>query len=106
LIRYKAGVSVLGIKPEILAAYSLIDAAFSPNDAVITSAVDGKHGPKSMHPLGYAIDLRIRHIVEGEVVTVLKKIMLLLNTWLTDEYDVVLEGDHIHLEFDIHRAVI
>jgi len=100
MLRYKVGVSVLGIKPEILAAYPTIDSAFSPKDAVITSAVNGTHGRKSMHPLGYAIDLRIRHLVDNEV----DKIVLLLKTWLTDEYDVILEDDHIHLEFDIHRA--
>jgi len=107
MIRYKEGVSVLGIKPEILAIYPIIEAAFAPKEAIITSAGEKVkiHGKKSYHYIGYAIDLRTHHLIDGEA----RKILQLLRTWLTSEYDVGLEfegteDEHIHIEFDLHRA--
>jgi hypothetical protein len=95
MIRYKPGVKIQGIQPEILATYNVIESAFSPKTAVITSAKDGRHKRGSLHYSGNAIDLRTRHLVAGEP----EKILLLLREWLTDEFDVILEKDHIHLEF-------
>jgi len=95
MIRYKPGVKVAGIRPEILAAYPVIEAAYGSKTAVITSACDGKHSRGSFHYLGLAIDLRTRHLEEGGA----EQIVKLMVEWLTDEYDVVLESDHIHLEF-------
>jgi len=95
MMRYKPGVKIQGIQPEIVATFPVIESAFSPKEAIITSGRDGKHSPGSLHYSGNAVDLRIRHLVEGES----GKILLLLQTWLTDEFDVVLEEDHIHVEF-------
>jgi len=100
VIRYKPGCKVAGIRPEILAAFPVIEAAYSSKTAVITHALDGKHGWGSLHYVGLAIDLRTKHLEEGGA----ENIVRLLKEWLTDEYDVVLEGkgtdnEHIHLEF-------
>ena len=95
MLRFKPGVKIQGIQPEVVATFPVIESAFSPKTVVITSAKDGKHSRTSLHYSGNAIDLRTRHLVEGEA----DKILLLLREWLTDEFDVVLEEDHIHLEF-------
>lgn len=95
MIRFKPGVKIQGIQPEIVATFPIVESAFSPKTAVITSAKDGRHRRGSLHYSGNAIDLRTRHLVAGEAT----KIILLLRQWLTDEYDVLLEKDHIHLEF-------
>lgn len=61
---------------------------------VITSAYDGKHMTGSYHYKGKALDIRIVHIPEkfwAEIVKDLKRLM-------GEEYDVILEKDHIHIE--------
>mgnify|MGYP001593379548 CR=1 FL=1 len=64
-------------------------------DLVITSANDGKHGDKTLHHKGLALDLRTWTLNgrEMQVAASLKKA-------LGDDYDVVLEKDHIHVEYD------
>lgn len=64
-------------------------------ECVITSANDGKHGDKTLHHKGLALDLRTWNLKgrEGEVTAELKAA-------LGPDYDVVLERDHIHCEYD------
>jgi len=100
MIRFKDGVSLQGIQPEIVATFNTVEAAFAPKVAVITSAKDGKHKRGSLHFSGNAIDLRVRHLVDGEAV----RIHLLIQESLTNEYDVLHEyigtdDEHIHIEF-------
>jgi len=100
MLRFKAGVSLQGIQPEIVATFQTVEAAFAPKEAVVTSAKDGRHKRGSLHFSGNAIDLRVRHLVEGEAV----RIHLTIKTALTDEYDVLHEyigtdDEHIHIEF-------
>lgn len=63
--------------------------------AMITAGLDGKHMVGSLHYVGCAIDMRISHIPYGER----EAIRLELAADLGDDYDVVLEGDHWHIEF-------
>lgn len=60
----------------------------------ITSARDGEHKPGSLHYSGHAIDLRIWSL--PDVLAVRDQIQDALGL----HYDVVLESDHIHLEYD------
>lgn len=64
--------------------------------AVITSAKDGHHMKNSKHYSGNAVDLRTRF---WDKKTQIKVVALLQNT-LGNNYDVVLESTHIHLEYD------
>lgn len=66
-------------------------------DLTLTSAKDGIHMPKSKHYDGMAIDLRIKNIPHKEIT---KSIVQELKNLLGETYDVVLESDHIHIEFD------
>ena len=66
-------------------------------DCVVTSGRDGKHGKNSKHYTDEALDFRIWNL-GGE-----ENIMLVvdaLKDLLGDDYDVVLEPDHIHAEYD------
>jgi len=99
-MRYKQGVKLNGIKPEIAAILPVIWYAFAPQEVVITDIMNfGKtrKGKWSLHSVGYAIDLRTRHLAHG----VAEKIVATLNKNLTDEFDVVLKltPPHIHIEF-------
>ena len=63
---------------------------------VITSANDGKHGENSFHPKGRACDYRTRYFPEFQIEDIAQN----LRDWLGPDYDVVVESDHIHCEFD------
>ena len=65
-------------------------------DLVITSVSNGKHMPTSRHYGGYAFDARTRDIMPTE----LKELTEDVSEALGNEFDVVLEVDHLHVEFD------
>lgn len=61
---------------------------------MITSATDGQHMAHSRHYKGDALDLRSRDLPDS--IGMADQ----LRDSLSDEYDVILETDHIHVEFD------
>ena len=83
---------------EMIKALPIIDAVYLHYGkiAVITSAKDGKHMTNSKHYSGNAVDLRT-HYFDKETQL---KVTGQLQSQLGQDYDVVLEGTHIHLEYD------
>ena len=65
----------------------------------ITSANDSRHGDDSLHYQNRAFDIRIYNIT-GKVQVEAELWAERLALALGDEYDVVKEKDHIHVEFD------
>lgn len=94
----KPGVDPEGMRPEILLAVMVAADVYSEagKDLVVTSLLDGDHRAKSYHYNGLAVDLRIHNLDKVTQSTVTAK----LRQRLTTDYDVVLEPDHIHIEFD------
>lgn len=92
----KNGVDLRGLTPQMAIAYTIACRCYGQYDCVITSASDGKHGPNSLHYNGQALDLRTRHINGQGLQLVVDK----LKEALGSQFDVVLESDHIHLEYD------
>jgi len=66
-------------------------------DFVVTSVNDGKHMPGSKHYQGDAFDCRTRHLNAEQQNLVVSDIRAKLPP---SQFDVVLESDHIHIEFD------
>jgi len=62
----------------------------------VTSVGDGQHSKFSLHYSGSAADLRTRHLAAGDD----RLIAADIRAALTGDYDVVLEGGHIHIEWD------
>ena len=93
----KKGVSVNGIKGEIVIALIICSNIFHKYgmDMIVTSCTDGNHGRGSLHYVGYAVDLRIRHLSKSQLDLILRDI----KEALTIEYDIVLEPTHIHIEY-------
>lgn len=98
----KKGVNVQGIRPELIIAIIVCNDVYIENDKelVITSVNDGKHSNTSLHYSGCAIDLRTHYFEnEAEVVEVADQIKDRLGI----DYDVIVEDDHIHLEYQPRR---
>lgn len=75
----------------------LIAADHLADDLVVTSICDGEHSRTSLHWSGCAADLRRWNIPDPN------SFVDWLREALTDEFDVVLEDDHIHMEFQPKR---
>lgn len=96
---FKDGVQIRGVQPEIAVALTVL-ATIRP-EAVVTSVVDGKHSSGSLHYTGSAFDMRTRHLRPSEVDSIANQ----LRAALTDEFDVVVEETHIHVEFQPKRPI-
>lgn len=94
-ISLKNGVRVEGIAPEMAIAFIITSETYRlrKEKLVITSITDGRHMVGSLHHVGKAIDIRLpandKESLTGELARRLGK-----------DFDVVLETDHIHIEYD------
>lgn len=98
-MRLKPGAKLKGIKPEIVLALLIIEPLLTRKTGaalVITSGTDGKHSAHSHHYTGNAVDIRTRDIEPALRRSLAEEI----HDALGDEFDVVLESDHLHVEFD------
>ena len=98
MIKLKQGVTLNGIQPEMVAAMAIVASVYSwlDYDCIPTSCTDGEHSAGSLHYTGLAMDFRTRIVPEGER----PKLRDAVAQALGDEYDVVLEATHLHVEFD------
>ena len=105
-LRVKEGVSIRGLQPQLFHAWNVAEELYEQYDADcwLTAGVDGRHGHGSLHYVGYAIDLRIRNLsagtgIDAEVTTKAGILKVEIQKQLGSEYDVVLESNHFHIEF-------
>jgi len=98
VVKLKDGVSLVGVQWQMFKAAIIAEAVYREygTELVITSANDGKHKEGSLHYKGLALDLRTWTLNGREVMVHAK-----LQRALGDQYDVVLEKDHIHVEWDV-----
>lgn len=94
----KTGVDLRGLQPQIVLACCIMQPIYHRHgyEFVITSGSDGKHGPNSLHYKGLAVDLRTRHVLPLD----LPKLIYEIKHALHSQFDVVLESDHLHVEWD------
>ncbi len=98
-MKLKPGVA-MNARPEVLYAIGVADAVYrllAGRECVVTSFNDGKHGRDSLHYEGMAADLRTRDLPLHQKLAVFHALRALLEPL---GFDVVLESDHIHLEYD------
>ncbi len=96
-LQFKEGVKLTITKAvnELLQAGVL---AFSSvnKPCVVTSGRDGQHQVNSKHYTDAALDFRIFHLQGNELDTVVQA----LKRTLGQDFDVVIEPSHLHLEYD------
>jgi RHS repeat-associated protein len=88
-----------GLSENVRGIEATVDQAFQASakrDAIVTYTTNGKHKENSLHYLGDAVDLRTRDLSKAQV----KEIVTRLRKDLGDAFDVLNEGDHIHVEYD------
>lgn len=108
MLGFKQGVNIEGVKPECILGIICVNSYFEKQkiDLWITSVKDGKHGENSLHYGGYAFDARIRNLdgYDRTISSEDKHLAILyakdLKTLFGALFDVVVEGDHIHVEYD------
>jgi hypothetical protein len=96
----KTGVISDGVQPPTWYACGLFEGLYFNHgyDLTVTSLVDGVHpDAKNIHGRGFAADLRIDGVPASLVQAIVQEARLLLYNL---GYDVVLEKDHIHVEYD------
>lgn len=101
-MKLKAGVIIKGIQPELVLGLMIADSIYQKygHELTVTSVMDSKHGANSLHYKGLAADLRITNVIESKhYPNGLEGLVRELETSLVG-FDVVLEKDHIHIEYD------
>jgi len=101
MLHLKDGVSVVGIKPELLDGLLSLAVLFHQYELplVVTALTDGVHKEGSLHYRGYAADLRSRDVPTWQ----LGHLLDATHQTLGLSWDVVQEVDHIHVEYDPHH---
>lgn len=100
MIRIKPGVRWEGLRPEAVLGIVLADQVYAGQgvrEMWVTSITEGRHRPDSFHYRGLAFDLRIHNVpqaLRGPLVSRLREVLG------DDEWDVILEPDHVHCEYD------
>jgi hypothetical protein len=94
---------ISGLRPECLFAMSVAKWLCYERgiEMVITSVAEGQHSPSSRHYTGQAFDMR-RHTIPAEWID---DFCVELRKRLGDEFDVVVEPSHIHVECDPKKGL-
>jgi len=97
-MKLKNNVKLADLQPQALLGMLVAEEVYreAGADFVITSVNDSKHMGNSLHYSGYAFDCRIWTLEEDMRQPVANDISAALG----EDFDVVLESDHIHIEYD------
>jgi hypothetical protein len=91
----KLGVDISRLERPIRRALNVIDEVLREHgeEAVITSTYEGDHSPGSLHYANLAVDIRLpKNNPTGVALAIQQK--------LGEDYDVIVEMTHIHIEYD------
>jgi hypothetical protein len=99
-MKLKHGASLDGLHPQMYYALGVVRVVWlvwGRGEPVITCTTGGEHCQRSLHPNGRAVDIRTRDLSAEMAVAMAYRCKNLL-AYLG--FDVVLELDHLHIEYD------
>lgn len=100
MLNLKDGVKLDKLQPQIVLGLISIHAIWDRYTLgfplTITSGSEGTHKAGSLHYVGRAVDIRTSCLSEPQ----LKPLVTLFRNALGNDFDVILEVDHIHIEYD------
>lgn len=112
-MRVKDGVDLDGMHPWVIIAacvYDLLRQSARLGEGTITSGRDAGDDvgaarvSNSLHPLGYAVDLRTNDLPGGSVGATAQQLARQMQAFLGAGFAVILEEDHLHVQ--ISRSVL
>ena len=98
-MRLKAGVRLTDLKPQLIIVLMIIQYVYeqlNDTELVITSIDDSIHHPGSLHPSGFAADIRTNSLPKN----LIPKVQQEIKERITEEFDFIFEVDHYHVEWD------
>lgn len=99
-MRMKRSVAPDAVQPQTWYALGAAEAVYRQHGHVLTvTSLRDSHEtrPASLHNTGMAADTRTRSIPAGTLAAIVRDLKLVLDP---QGYDIVLESNHIHIEFD------
>lgn len=97
MLKIKAGVEPYRLMILIAAVANVAQTLLYPKEVVITSGIDGVHKEGSKHYSLNAIDVRLNNFPTAKSKLIFQD---QIKARLGAGYDVVLEPDHLHIEYD------
>lgn len=99
-MRLKEGVILNGLNikmRQVLIAAEKVWKKYGIEEGVtVTSGLDGCHSAGSKHYYGYALDLRTKYFTDD----IKNLVAFELEASLTDDYSVIVEPSHIHVQYN------
>ena len=97
MLTLKPDVRITGLRPEVVLAVLIAERAYAEIgcELMLTSGIEGAHSTASLHYAGCAVDLRTLNVAADKLKPLIEKIRVALGP----DFDVVLESNHLHLEF-------
>lgn len=91
-------INLSGMSPQILLALMVAENVYASygTEVVITSVNDANHSSTSLHYSGNAVDIRVWNLPEEVAPSVVADE---IKAALNQHFDVLFEGDHIHIEY-------
>jgi len=107
MIQIKSGVQIENLTTPMMLGIKIchdVYKLYTNSPMVITSGTEGYHQKNSLHPFGNAVDLRLPSSYHS-VIDTHEGLVTSMSNFLGEAFDVVLEHDHIHVEYDPQREL-
>jgi hypothetical protein len=104
MLRFEPTVRIVYLTEQLARAlhFASVWALVSQIPVVVNSIDDRQHGPGTLHGFSLALDLD----TEGDRPDDLRPLYGYLARHLPEGFEVLLERDHVHVEWDMHRAKV
>ena len=101
-MRLALNVRLQGIRPELLLALMIVSDLCNvwSKSVIITTVLNGAHMHNSLHYTGAAVDFVV------DLVVARSDFVDELRDRLGPDFDVIDEGDHIHIEYQPHHGAV